>query len=307
MANPGKPTLNVRGAVDLSALANARKAEADAAAAKATAPVGTIIDVTEASFQQDVIERSKSAPVVVDFWADWCGPCKQLSPILEKLTAQAGGKIVLAKIDSDREQRLAAAFQVQSIPSVFLVLNGQVQPLFQGAVPEAQLKPLFDQLLQAAAQLPGAEAAAAPTGESPLDPAEPPVDSRYTRAVDAFQRNDWEAARAAFKEMLAENPADAEAKAGLAQVALAERMEGVDPVKAAAAVIASPADRLQGADALIMLGQDGAALDRLLEGVRSSTDADRDAFKDRLLELFSLIGDTVEVRQARRKLTNLLF
>lgn len=133
------------------------------------------------------------------------------------------------------------------------------------------------------------------------------MDPRYARAVDAFQRNDWAAAREAFNEMLSANPADAEAKAGLAQVALAERMDGVDPVKAAAAVIASPADRMLGADALVMMGQDGAALDRLLEGMRTSAGDDREAFKQRLLELFVVIGETPEVRDARRKLTNLLF
>ena len=126
MSDPTIP-LNVRGAVDLGALAAQRDAEQRAA----NAPAGVVIDVTEASFQADVLERSLTVPVVLDLWATWCEPCKQLSPVLRALAAEYGGRFVLAKVDVDANPRISQAFQVQSIPSVFAVVQGQPLPLFQ--------------------------------------------------------------------------------------------------------------------------------------------------------------------------------
>ena len=148
-----RPTdIRLPGAVDLSGLRT--PAAAPASAAPGPAPgggAGIVVDVTEATFESEVIERSRSVPVLVDFWADWCGPCKQLSPVLERLAAEAAGTWVLAKIDVDANQRLAAAFQVQSIPSVFAVIAGQPVPLFQGAVPEQQIRPVLDEVMRVAA------------------------------------------------------------------------------------------------------------------------------------------------------------
>ena len=107
------------------------------------------IDVTDATFATEVVERSKQVPVVVDLWADWCGPCKQLTPILEKVVDETGGKVVLAKVDVDANRQVAAAFQVQGIPAVFALRDGQVVDNFVGAQPEANVRAFVERLLPA--------------------------------------------------------------------------------------------------------------------------------------------------------------
>src|SRR3974390_2309049 len=116
-------------------------------------PNGHVFDVTEATFEADVLERSRTVPVVMDLWAEWCGPCKQLSPVLEKLAAEADGAWVLAKVDVDANPQLSAALQVQSIPMVVAVVAGQLVPGFLGALPEAQVRQWLGQLMQAVKQL----------------------------------------------------------------------------------------------------------------------------------------------------------
>lgn len=111
---------------------------------------GHVINVTTTSFEVDVLQRSMEIPVVLDLWATWCEPCKQLSPILEKLAVEYAGEWILAKVDVDQEPQIATAFQVQSIPSIFGIVNGQPIPLFQGAQAEAQIRPILDELLKVA-------------------------------------------------------------------------------------------------------------------------------------------------------------
>jgi len=110
------------------------------------------IDVTDATFATEVVERSKTVPVVVDLWAEWCAPCKQLGPILEKVVGETGGKVVLAKVDVDANQQVAGAFQVQGIPAVFALRDGKVVDTFVGAQPEGNVREFVSRLLPTEAQ-----------------------------------------------------------------------------------------------------------------------------------------------------------
>jgi putative thioredoxin len=124
------------------------------------------MDVTDETFQTEVLDRSATVPVIVDLWAEWCGPCKQLSPVLEKLAGEAAGAWVLAKIDVDANPRLAQAFQAQSIPMVVAIIGGQMVDAFLGAMPEAQVKQWLTQVLSVAEQL-GVQPAPAADGAAP--------------------------------------------------------------------------------------------------------------------------------------------
>lgn len=304
----------LRGAVDLGALAKAR--EAQQPGAQGAAGGSYVIDVTAANFESDVIKQSMVVPVVLDLWADWCGPCKQLTPVLEQLVAEYDGRILLGKVDVDAEQQIAAAFQVQSIPSVFAVVKGQPIPLFQGALPAPQVRQYLDELLRVASEngVDGQLAAGVPQEqpEAVAESTEPdPTDALFDAAGAAMVTGDWDAARAAYEQVLAANPGDPDAKAGLTVVQLQQRIDGIDPVAAIKAADAAPDDAeaaVVAADVELVNGDPAAAYARLVGVVARSAAEDRDLARARLIELFELAEpDDAHVAKARRALAAALF
>jgi putative thioredoxin len=313
------------GAVDLSALkaradaanrapAAANGADAAPAAGSAgSAPSEFVIDVSEETFQADVVERSLQVPVVVDLWAEWCGPCKQLSPVLERLARAANGAWILAKVDVDANPRIAQLFGVQSIPTVVAIAGGQPVEAFAGAQPEPQIKQWLASLLDALRdRLPGISAAEAGATAQPAaaEPEPEPEDPRFVAAETAFENGDFDAAAAAYQKILAEEPANEQAKEALAQVKFLARAETADPSVVVRADT-SPEDidaQLSAADVELAGQQPEKAFARLIDAVRRTSGADRDRVRTHLVELFGLFpAEDPLVMKARRDLASALF
>ncbi len=300
------PTGALAGAIDLSSL---KRPPAAPAGAPAAGPA-TVVDVTEATFATEVIERSRQVPVVLDFWAGWCEPCKQFSPVIEKLAGEGAGSWVLARIDVDANPRLATAAGVQGIPAVKAVVDGQIVAEFTGVIPEANLRQWVGALLDVVAT---ARAQGGPAGEAGdvADPVEQ-IDPRVIEAEDALQRGDVEAAEAAFKALLAERPGDPMAASGLAQAGLLRRVAGVSDLHAAIATADASAHdvaaQLLAADVEFLSDDVERAFDRLLTVVSRGAGEEREAARTRLLSLFEVLPpDDPRVVGARRRLMSALF
>jgi putative thioredoxin len=279
--------------------------------AVANAPAGVVVDVSEQDFQQKVIDVSKTVPVIVDLWAEWCGPCKQLSPLLEKLAAEYKGRFVLAKIDVDANPRLSQMFQVQSIPAVFAVIGESAGPLFQGAIPEAELRQVIEEVLRIAAEQ-GVNGTINTEVQEEVAPVieEEQIDPRLEAAFNAIEKGDFVAANNSYKQMLNQNPADQVAQAGLAQVGLLERASKLNPndVLQKASDRKDFASQMDLADLELMKGNPGAGFAVLINAIKISSGEDRDKLRARLLELFVVVGDSdPEVIKARRDLASALF
>lgn len=318
------------GAVDLSRLAAAAQARSaapqQAPGAPGAAPQGAsgpqgaqvdvpslVIDVTDQTFEQ-VAQLSSVVPVVIDLWAEWCQPCKTLSPILERVTRDLGGRLLLAKVDVDANPGLAQAFQAQSIPTVVALVAGRPVPLFQGAVPEPQVREVFAQLIQLGEQqgLTGRLHAPELDGDAPAGDPEPQANPAHADALAALDRGDYAAAVEAYEQVLAKAPADHEARAALVQTRLLLRLEGASGDEIRQAAASDPADvaaQLRVADLDVAGGHVEDAFLRLLDLFAARDDAeDRTAIRERLLELFEVVGAAdPRVAAARARLANLLY
>ncbi len=305
-----RPRLDVRGAVDLSALNR-----------PATPPPGTpgglpkpgpyVIDVDEASFT-DVVRRSTQYPVVVVLWATWSEVSTGVVAQLAAMSDEDAGRWLLARVDAEANPQVAQAFGAQSVPAVVALLAGQPVPLFQGAPAQAQVRQVLDQVL-AAAQANGLTALvpAAEAPDEPDEPDEPPMPPLHQAAYDALVQGDTAAARASYEQALKENPRDAMARAGLAQVGLLERTTSLDVAAVRAAASADPADvdaQLAVADVDLLDGHVEDAFDRLVDLVRATRGDDRERVRLRLVDLFEVVGgDDPRVVAARRALANALY
>ena len=309
----------MHGAVDLSAL----KAQADRPARPSAPPQAApppvdsehVFDVTEADFEIQVLERSVRQVVVVDLWATWCQPCKQLSPVLEGLAAQSGGRWVLAKVDVDENERIAQIFGARSVPTVVALAAGRPVSAFQGAQPESAVKQWLADVLEQAAPLLGQEA-----------PEEEAVDPRLVAASEALANNDFAAAKSLFEDIRQRGPDETEggqpessqkiatrkatAEAGLREVAFLERVSAISPeVLRAAQENSRDVDaQLAAADLEVAAGRADQAFDRLINAVKANPDPGKTAVRKRLLDLFELFDAAdPSVIAARRKLASALY
>lgn len=249
--------------------------------------MSSYIDVNEATFERDVIERSHETPVVVDFWAEWCAPCRALGPVLEKLAGEANGDWVLAKLDVDSNQRLAGAFGIQGIPAVKAFKDGRVVAEFTGALPEPQVRSWLQR----------------------LGPSE--ADRIYEAAATAERSGALEQARDGFEKALFHDPGHGPARAALARVELALRVSDMDEASLRARLDADPADVDTAcglADLLAATGDMDGSFAVMLDSVRATLGDDRERARLHLLSLLDMLpADDGRAIEARRGLSLALF
>jgi putative thioredoxin len=290
-----------------------------------------IKDTTAADFATDVIDASQDTPILVDFWAPWCGPCKQLTPVIEKAVAEAGGKVQLVKLNIDESPQIAQQMRIQSIPAVYAFFQGRPVDGFTGAVPESQIKSFIDRMVKMA------DAAAGPS----------PTDEAIEEAKAAFDSGDASSASAIYGQILQQEPGNIKALTGMGRCHLAtgqlesaknmlasipEDMQGEAEVAALrtalelaeqaatasgetgeleAKVESDPNDHQTRFDLALAYYAEGAneqAIDALVEILRKNLTWNENAAKEQLVKIFEALGqahpDTVEGRQ---KMASILF
>lgn len=280
-----------------------------------------IIDATAATFQEEVVDRSIKTPVVLDFWALWCQPCRTLGPMLEKLINEANGKLVLAKVNIDQEQELAAAFGVQSIPAVFAIHEGQLADQFQGLLPESQLREwlksllpsALDELIKRGEELEAddpisAEQCYREAVES--DPTNDAIRIRLARVLLAQSRD--EESRRIISDLESRGYLEPEAEQIKSQLDIREAAAETGGVEEArAAVNANPDDlslKIKLADALAVSRKFEEALDLCLEVIQADRDGVGQEAKTTMLKIFDMIGpSSAIVSTYRRKLATALY
>ena len=281
-----------------------------------------VFDAVLATFEQDVINKSKETPVLVDFWAEWCEPCKQVGPILEKLAAEYNGGFVLAKVDVDKEQQLAGYFQIKSIPTLMLLKDGKIVDGFPGALSETQIKEFLTHHQIAA--LPELLAEPEPdTAAAPTDPHQEVVRLRHellqapenealkldlALALTTIQA--YPEALQLFDALPANLAMDERIGKARARINLAQQVADAPPIQVLEAAIASnPADfeahRYLGLQYLVQ-GQAEKGLAQLLELLRINSSYQDGLPKKLLIEAFSTVEDDDLVRTVRRKMASLL-
>lgn len=275
------------------------------------------IDSTIQSFQADVIDASMNTPVLVDFWAPWCGPCKSLGPILEKLEQDYGGRFSLVKIDTEQEQQIAEHFQIRSIPTVFAFVNGQPVDQFQGALPEGEIRAFIDKLMPNPAETEFEQAAQALNNgdqETALEHArrtitlDPAHDSaRLLVAQLMLSKGDPRAAQGQIEALSAESLANPQVSALAAQVAEAVQAAQVPaPTELLEQVSANPGDmpaRQALAEHYVEHQMWAEALEQLLEIVKADREFEDDLGRRRMVEVFKLASEhPAIVSEWRRRL-----
>ena len=313
--------MSMFGAVDLSSFAPASKPAGSSSGASAQAssdsggaggPAAALVVDVDASSLRDVAELSARVPVIVVLHSPRSQVSTDLAAVLERLAGQYAGRFQVARVNVDAAPEVAQALQAQAVPTVVALIAGQPVPMFQGTVPEDQLRSILDQLLEVAAAngVSGTIAVDATAGADARS--REPEETEVERAArEALEAGDFAAAEEVYTHAIAQNPGDEELKVARNQVRLTARLDGKDPHELLVAADAEPADleaSLAGADAALSLGDVNAALGRALEAVRTHQGEERETARLRLLEFFEIIGPTApEVAQARRRLATMLY
>ncbi|WP_419705707.1 tetratricopeptide repeat protein [Promicromonospora sp. NFX87] len=310
-ARSAQPEFAVRGAVDLSAL-NRPQAPPPGEPGGAPEAGGFVVDVSEANFEQ-LVRDSSTYPVVMLIWIPTDQANAELGVTLGRLADEYGGRFLLGRVDAQAYPQVAAAFQVQGVPTVVAVLQGQPLPLFQGAAEEQQIRGVLDQVLAAAEQngVNGRVPGAAPVADAVEAEQLPPLPPLHQEAYDAIERDDLDAAVAAYEKALRQDPKDSDATAGLAQVRLMQRTQDADLAAARKAAADAPADvdaALAVADLDMLGGKVDDAFARLLDLLPGADADDKEKLRVRLLELFELAGPgDPRVSKARKRLAISLY